>query len=124
MFKGEHIDQLVELAKSIVSDLESHISKIPIYVFYLIKQIKRKIKKELVSRKSDKKEFEKLKQTLFRLLFKNIISRLLKILGSENQDFLMKTLGYSEKSETKKRIEYYFLILEHIYLYLENYLIG
>jgi hypothetical protein len=88
-----------------VSDLESHISKIPIYVFYLIKIIKRKIKKELINRKSDKKEFEKLKKTLFRMLFKNIISRLLKILASENQNFLMKQLGYSEKSDIKKRIE-------------------
>ncbi len=39
------------------------------------------------------------------MLFKNIISRLLKILASENQNFLMKQLGYSEKSDIKKRIE-------------------
>ena len=106
MFKSEHIDQLISLAKSLVSDLESHISKVPIYVCYLIKYIQKTIKKELVKRKADKKENEKLKLTLFRLFLKNIISKLLKTLASDNEDFLMKLLKYSDKSETKRRIEY------------------
>jgi hypothetical protein len=88
-----------------VSDLESHISKVPVYVCYLLKYIQRKIKKELKKKKADKKEFEKLKFSLFRLFFKNIISKLMKSLASENSDYLMKLMNYSEKNEIRGRVE-------------------
>ena len=71
-----------------VKDIESQISKIPIYVCYMIKHIQLSIKKELVKRKSDSKELQKLKLTVYRLLFKNIISNLLKTLMKNNGEYL------------------------------------
>lgn len=103
MFKTEHVEQLIALANSMVSDLEGQFSKIPVYVSYLIKHIEKSIRKEMIKKNADKKEFEKLKITLFRLFFKNIISKLLKTLGKDNSDYLSKLLGYS--NENRKRVE-------------------
>ena len=104
MFRSEHIDQLLALSNVMVSDLESHITKIPVYVCYLIKYIQKKIKKEMINLNQDKKDLQKLKFTLFRLFFKNIISKLFKALAKNNSEYLSKLLGYT--NDVKKRVEY------------------
>ena len=86
-----------------VKDIESQISKIPIYVCYMIKHIQLSIKKELVKRKSDSKELQKLKLTVYRLLFKNIISNLLKTLMKNNGEYLKQLLFFKE--DKKKSLE-------------------
>ena len=57
----------------------------------------------MTKRKAEKKEIDKLKFTLFRLFFKNIISKLLKRLGNDNSEYLEMEFGYS--IEIKKRFE-------------------
>lgn len=88
-----------------ISDLESHITKVPIYVSYLLKHIHKYVKKELDKKKADKKEYAKLKMCLFRLFYKNIISKLIKRLSSDNNDFLMQLIGYKSDSTEKKIVE-------------------
>ena len=53
MFESKHIDQLLDLSNIKVCDLESHITKIPVYVYYFIKIHSEKIKKEMINQ--DKK---------------------------------------------------------------------
>ena len=54
---------------------------------------------------------KKLKIALLRLLFKNIISKLLKRLAVENQEYLSQLLNYGKDSEVRKNIENYLPII-------------
>jgi hypothetical protein len=52
---------------------------------------------------------------LIRLLFKNIISKLLKRLSIENQDYLSQLLNYGKDSEVRKNIENYLPIIGELF---------
>ena len=81
------------------------------YVGYCIKFAKRKLKKTLKEQGNFQNEKDKLKSSLIRLLFKNIISKLLKRLSIDNQEYLSQLLNYGKDSEVRKNIENYLPIM-------------
>ena len=91
--------------------METNIAKIPHYVGYCLKYTKKKLKKFLKEQGTYKEDKAKLKSALLRLLFKNIISKLLKRLSQENQDYLSQHLNYGNDSEVRKNIENYLPII-------------
>lgn len=93
--------------------MDNNIHKIPHYVGYCLKFTNKRIKKLLKNQGNSELDGDKkkLKIALLRLLFKNIISKLLKRLAIENQEYLSQLLNYGKDSEVRKNIENYLPII-------------
>lgn len=92
-------------------EIENNILKIPPYVAYCLRFAKRRIKKYLKEQGSYATDKDKLKAALLRLLFKNVISKLLKKLSTDNNEYLTQIFRYGGDSEVKKNIENYLPII-------------
>ena len=84
---------------------------IPHYVGYCLKFTKKRIKKELKKHTTFDTEKLKLLTALIRLLFKNIISKMLNRIAIENQEYLSQLLNYGKDSEVRKNVENYLPII-------------
>jgi alpha-tubulin suppressor-like RCC1 family protein len=111
--KKENIDEAINLMRTFLNDLENNISIVPVYVFYYLTEIKKKLFEMLVTAKDSQgqaNERDRIEKAIMRLFYKNVIARLLKELSTDER-YMKSHLGIGGDLYAKKLFSLYLTII-------------